>query len=325
MAYGTAQHQELVDDVSQLVVAIRRKTSDHSVFTGARRYPSAGSSSCWLIGFIVGSFVSAALAANGDRAVDLSPGQLSVLFLEANDAYREARATSDAGAAASRFAAAAEKYEWIMSAGVQNGRLAFNAGNANLYAGRLGRAVAFFRRALRFEPHNQRFRKQLAEAERLLDDNQQRPSASWYARFRKINQRWIDFVSVSGVRMIFACAWVGLWCVIALGASKRFSAWKLGVVLLLPVAALSAWSYVDVVLDVTDDSGAVFVSDRVVIRQGDDPRMPVVAEIDRAEGRLVDILRWRAGWVQVRSGDVQGWVTRDQLIPIIETPVSGAT
>ena len=62
------------------------------------------------------------------------------------------------------FRSAAQRFESIVAAGINNGRLEYNLGNCYLQAGDVGRAVLHYRRAQRLIPGDPLLADNLAEA-----------------------------------------------------------------------------------------------------------------------------------------------------------------
>lgn len=78
-------------------------------------------------------------------AVHAEDGQpdISTLFLQANQAYKSGD-----------FAAAAAGYEKLLAAGLLNGELLYNLGNACLKKGEIGRAILMYRKAELYMPRD---------------------------------------------------------------------------------------------------------------------------------------------------------------------------
>ena len=105
-------------------------------------------------------------------AVELSTRQRETLLDEARRAFdhgAEIRQSNSAEAGAA-FREAAVKFQIIADSGVCNGRLYYNLANACLESGRIGRAIANYRRAQRLMPEDGRVEHNLSYARTLRRD-----------------------------------------------------------------------------------------------------------------------------------------------------------
>lgn len=100
---------------------------------------------------------------------ELSHEQRVQLLLEAQRAFDRGSELrrSNPQAAAEAFTEAADRFQLLVDAGVRNGRLFYNLGNASLQAGRLGRAIVNYRRAEKLLPGDGRVEANLRVAREL--------------------------------------------------------------------------------------------------------------------------------------------------------------
>jgi hypothetical protein len=102
-------------------------------------------------------------------AADLTPppADPAEQFVAANGAYEEAD-----------YSRAIESYRDVVTAGIQDGRLYFNLGNAYLRNGELGRAIASYRRARVLRPRDQDLRANQSFARGSIKDAIEPPEPS---------------------------------------------------------------------------------------------------------------------------------------------------
>lgn len=237
------------------------------------------------------------------------------LLQEATRQYQQAveAPAGDPAEAKQSFAAAAEKYQLIVDAGVTNGRLYFNLANAYLQSAQFGRAIANYRRALRVDPTNQ-------QAAWNLDYVQQKlASAAAGAVTAEVEQPWWTlsrelilavnrFVHPQTMTSLLALAWLSFWLVVVLRIFDLQFPWKTCLAVAMAamvVTGASCWLR----HDADARQRAVIVSQSVTLREGDGTNFLESSEVRQAEGRLVDVLGRRGDWVHVRTELGQsGWV-----------------
>ncbi len=113
--------------------------------------------------------VAAFLAVNAARGQTLTRDQQERLLAEASAAFNRGKELerSDPLSAGEAFAEAVSRYEALVDAGVRNGRLFYNLGNAELQRGRVGAAILNYRRAQELIPGDRRLRENLRFAREL--------------------------------------------------------------------------------------------------------------------------------------------------------------
>lgn len=108
-----------------------------------------------------------------------------------------------------KFAAAAAAYEQILHSEGQSPALLFNCGNAEFKAGRLGRAIAAFRRAELLAPHDAEIRANLAFVRSQVPGSSFQPN------------RWLGWVSQLSLNEAALLAAFFLWVVSALRIARQ--------------------------------------------------------------------------------------------------------
>lgn len=103
---------------------------------------------------------TAGVAAGTTEARDGEASTPEALWDTANTAYINGR-----------YDAAIEGYQRILSRGLYSAKLYYNLANASFKAGRTGRAILFYHRALRLDPGNEDIRYNLQVAEKSTKDH----------------------------------------------------------------------------------------------------------------------------------------------------------
>ncbi len=266
----------------------------------------------------LGRTVSA--AETNSAALALTPAQQKTLLHEANESYAQGQRTAEKDAADARpsFAKAAEKYQLLVDSGIKNSRLYVNLANAYLESGQAGKAIANYRRALKIDPTNRNARTNLAFAERSAQataaasqskDNNATHSLQWADIARWVN----SYVSPRSLQLVMLIAWCALWASVGIYFGGFRFPWKTGVTLSALCFALTAalfisnWRQSEVPI-------AVVVSPDATLYEADGPRSAPIADAIVHEGQIVEPLKQRGNWSQIRTKNGQtGWLTSNDL------------
>ena len=260
---------------------------------------------------------SAQSTSDGRGGISLSRSQAMVLLNEAQELLGGAeRAPGDGENKIEQFANAADSFHTVIESGVSNAELHFLAGRAFQGAGKSGRAAAEFRRALRLNPDHHRARRALfrtwpVEEEDDRDGGTIIDDASFL--LSRWNERVASVVPMKALFGVSVLAWIGLWTAIALRWSAVAKSSWLAPVFLAAVALSTGWVYLDARFKSTRTGRAVLTAELVQIHTSDDASQPIVATLTNAEGRVVQELARRAGWVRIQTKSGTGWV-RDSAL-----------
>ena len=231
-------------------------------------------------------------AASG--VVLLTTDQQETLLREASKAYLDA-SRLNAKQASPVFETAAMKYQQLADSGIRNGILYRNLANAYLRSGRVGHAIANYRKAESLDPTS--LRNQLG-----LLVGQARGGVQltqWHMPLL-----WLLVGAVFSVAGWF-CLGRGL-------LRQRKPAVASGLVALLVSAGCLTMMLRQTVYAPTGQAVAI-VAD-LDVRQGDGKDFPVVQKLDNTEGHVVKIEQQRGDWYRIAAADsVAGWVTADSL------------
>jgi hypothetical protein len=208
---------------------------------------------------------------------------------------------------AGQYAEAVVAYQALVDAGVEDGVLYYNLGNAHFKAGDLGRAILNYRRAQALLPRDPDVAAnlQLARAQ-AIDRLETEDEGVVVGLVRRVLVEWATLDEVAGVAL-------GLWallCALVVAAilwrrgrqGLRYVIAAVGVTL-----ALSLLSIIIRIGDVRGGSPGVVVAQAVEVRSG--PGEDYLAEFTLHTGAEIQVLAQRDDWVRIAlPGDLQGWV-----------------
>ena len=234
------------------------------------------------------------------------------LFREAQDCQRsEPTRREDARR---RFRAAAEGFERLYDRGVISTELLTNAANAYYFAGDLGKAVLFYRRALLADSGNRLARDALEAIRSQLPLRPPPPGPA--ANLAETMLFWHHGTSFQTRRWVFLLVFPCVWGCLALGLWRSRPFRRLGVLLALIAAPLAASLVYDAVASGADDDGVIVVE--TVGRRGDhasyspshNEPFPPGTEVTVTESRG----REHESWLAVRLLDgSESWVPADRV------------
>jgi tetratricopeptide (TPR) repeat protein len=228
-----------------------------------------------------------------------SPGEM---FRRAEEAYQH-----------ENYQEAIEAYEAMRAAGVADGVLYYNLGNAYFKAGRIGLAVLNYERALKRMPGDEDTRANLSFARELLSDEVAEPPLplviGWVVDlYRRVTPNAL-------AEILSACFLLGGAAVTVL-LSERWPALRgtaVGIVAAGGVLAALSGSCLAAKLH-TEASRveAIVVAENAYVRSGPGDASPRLAEIH--EGLKLRVLGEREGWLQVSlASGLTGWIEKGQI------------
>lgn len=245
-------------------------------------------------------------------AEPLTVTQQQTLLAEATASYDAARAKAGVDSADSKeaFAAAAEQYQLLVDAGITNGRLYVNLGNAYLESGATGRAIVNYRRALALDSTDRAARVNLAFAGGSLNtkvDSSATADRSFTAKLMAGNELVNQFVRPHTILILGLTSWFAFWVALGLRLAEIRFPWKSLALAAITLSAVSAVSYFFTLESLARPTAVVVSS--ASLQSGDGEQFPAISGTPLAEGQSVAFLRHRGGWAQVRTRNGQiGWL-----------------
>jgi tetratricopeptide (TPR) repeat protein len=209
------------------------------------------------------------------------------------------------GEARATFGEAAAKFQVLVDAGVRNGRLYYDLGNAYLQAGRLGEAIVHYRRAERLIPGDGRLAENLRYARSLCPD--QIPVSGQRA-FWKTLFFWHYTTPLRG-RVMTALFTYGLFWLGLIGwVFWRRSGWWY---LLAPCLALWLPTGISAAIELyhPPPPAGVIVVDDVTVHKGNGEGFEPQFREKLHAGVEFTALERRGDWLNIELGDGKtGWV-----------------
>ena len=229
------------------------------------------------------------------------------------DSPGEAFARAEALYRDQSYEAAIEAYEAMRSRGIEDGVLYYNLGNAYFKAGRLGRAILNYERALALLPGDEDVQANLAYARGLVAGAVEPvplPLAiGWVVElYRGLGPDALARLLSSS--FLLGGVAVTLWLVTG---GTRFRRTLLATLLVTGVLALGSGGALAAKLwSQTGRVEAIVLSDNAYLRSGPGETNPRLAEIH--EGLKLRVLGERDDWLQVAlPNGLVGWIRRDQV------------
>jgi len=245
---------------------------------------------------------SAAMSADARRSV----------LTEANAAYDQGAAilrTKPQTAMAS-FVKAIEGYESLVDDGVRNGRLYYNLGNAYLQVGRVGLAIANYRRAQRLLSGDPQLEHNLTYARSLRRNSIESAGerAFWHTAFF-----WHFNTSIVSRYWVAIVAYLAFWSLLGLRLIVKAPGLRVAAMVMLPIWLAAGGSVAIESIHRANTPEGVTTSSDIVVRKGNGEGYdPQFAE-KLHEGVEFIVIEQRPGWLQIELRDAsRGWIKSEQ-------------
>ena len=284
-AGGASNVDELVEKSRQIASAVEKAM-------GKGRF-GAGSS--------LGLFVVLLLSIPGLLRAELSESEISSLFQQGNELFRQANAISvqDARQAQDLYGKSILRFERIVrEGGVRNGQLFYNIGNAYFRMNDIGRAVLNYRRAEQLMPHDPNLHQNLNYARmRSADKVEEEPKT----RVMETIFFWHYDFSAQTRAIVFGVTFVLVW--LAAGTNilvrRPFLNWVTGVAGV--IAALFLGSLIASAATAGKTNPGVIISVEVTARKGDSETYEPSFQEPLHAGTEFNVVETRAEWLKWNS------------------------
>ncbi len=243
-----------------------------------------------------------------DRQVRVLADALGTFDEAARIAARDPRRASEL------YQIAAAGFEALVADGVRNGRLFYNLGNTYIRLGRIGKAIACYRRATALMPDDPNLRENLRFARTLRQDQIAPPETATAVRsllfwHYGISMRWRSHLALA--------AYVAFWVLMAAGLLARgrpaallWASRAAGLTALLLGASVLIESY-----SRSATQAGVLITDGVVLRKGNGEAYEPQYDYRFSDGLEFELVEpTRGDWLHIRlPDDKDGWVRSDQV------------
>lgn len=214
------------------------------------------------------------------------------------------------------YAKAAEVYERMRAAGIEDATLYYNLGNAYFKAGRIGLSILSYERALRLAPGDEDTRTNLQYANELVAEAVEKAPVPLAIRWavNVYGSLQVDFLA-----MLLSGAFVLGGLSLSLVLYDTFPEWRgpalaalLGCTLL---ALVSGGALAAKVRASSNRVDAIVLTENAYVRSGPGDTNPRLAEIH--EGLKLRVLSERDEWYQVSlANGLTGWLRASEIEPI---------
>jgi len=233
--------------------------------------------------------------------------QLSSLYNQANQDFRQANSAKDPEQAKKLYEKAILGFEKIIEQGqVKNSELYYNLANAYFLNNQLGKAILNYRRAEKLHSSDENIQKNLAFARSKRID---KIPVKTEKRVLQTLFFWHYDLSIK-TKFLLTCIFFGITCLCIAG-----TIWFARNGPLVTIAIVCCVLTVCFLASVSAESGSssricgVVTAKEVVARQGDGQNYPPSFKEPLHEGTEFDLLEKRPGWLHIKlSDDSDGWI-----------------
>ena len=238
----------------------------------------------------------------------LTPDQVSSLYSEANEAFRQGNAEVDPTERRVLYDRAIIRFEKIIHEGeIENPKLYYNLANAYLLDDQIGKAILNYRRGQRLNEADTNIQKNLAFARTRRID---RVDVQTEKKVLQTLFFWHYDIPLSA-RFFLIFLGFGSTCVMGIFMVLRgFSSQR---AVLCALGGIFVSSFLgSVLIDVTQrtqTAEGVILAEEVIARQGDGDNYPASFKDPLHAGTEFVLLEARTSWVQIRLSDgSEGWI-----------------
>ncbi|MBT4584913.1 MAG: hypothetical protein HOC93_07530 [Phycisphaerae bacterium] len=248
-------------------------------------------------------------------SVQLTNEQQVAVLKEAQSAYDNGVSlqTADPVAAKESFRRSAQRFQILVDDGVENGKLLYNLGNANVQAGQIGEAIAAYRIASRYIPSDGRLRGNLAHTRSLVHNPfEKNKSKSLLTRLTF----WHDSLPTGARLGLGMICWVAFWGLLSVHIFISIPGFKTASTFLGFFAIVLS---VSVGVDIVDQDTkyGVIATDEVIVRKGNGTNYSPMLNEPIGEGVEFEIIEQRPDWIHILlPNGTKGWVEEEAALHV---------
>lgn len=206
------------------------------------------------------------------------------------------------------YHSAVETYEELVSRGLSSAKLFYNLGNAYFKEGRIGKAVLYYRRALRLAPGSDDIRYNLSVTEARTKDNIEQIPEFFLTEWMRTVRRTMSCTAWSVLSLAALALALGLFLVFLL--AQRLTLRKAGfygTLLAALLFAVATWFAAGERRQMLDRSEAVVMSSSVAVKSSPDKSATDLFVLH--EGTVVRVTDRLDGWSEITIADgKKGWL-----------------
>ena len=272
------------------------------------------------------STLSTVLLALSSNQMHLTQDQQLAVLQEAQVAYENGVSlqTSDPVASKESFRRSADRFQILVNDGIENGRLWYDLGNAQLQVGEIGEAIGAYRSAQRYIPSDGRLAANLQYARSQVSNPIKNEGTT---SILKRLAFWHDALPTQVRLSVGIVFWFGFWALISIRLFRNQSGvpgFKTASVVLGCAAIALVVSVGADIANQHQDHG-VLTANEVIVRKGNGVNYAPMLKDPIHEGVEFDIIEQRPEWLHIKlPNGSTGWIQEeDAQIVTLDSKHSG--
>ena len=242
--------------------------------------------------------------------IHLTREQQIAVLSEAQAAYDHGVTlqTADPVAARESFRRSVERFQILVNDGVENGRLWYDLGNANIQAGEIGEAIAAYRSAARFIPSDGRLKANLQHARSLVQDPIKNTTTTTLLKRLAF---WHESLPTQVRLLLGILAWSTCWVLITVRLFREIPGFK-SITTGLGLFAIAMGISVGAHIADQHQNHGVLTASEVIIRKGNGTNYAPMFSQPIHEGVEFQIIEQRPNWLHILlPNGSKGWIHED--------------
>jgi len=254
--------------------------------------------------------IALALLTLSASPLQLTSEQQIAVQQEAQIAYDHGIAlqTADPVASKESFRRSAERFQILVDTGIENGKLWYNLGNAQLQSGKIGEAIASYRSGKRSIPDNGRLTANLQYARTLVSNPMQGDDTN--SILSKLAFWHYDLPTKA--RLTFCILfWFIFWGLVSTRLFKQIPGFKTASLTIGCASIALGISVGADILDQHQDHG-VITTNEVIVRKGNGVHFAPILKDPIHEGIEFEVIEQRPDWIHIKlPNGTAGWIQED--------------
>ena len=253
--------------------------------------------------------IAMCILAYSGNLMQLTDKQQRAVLQEAQVAYDNGVSlqTADPVASKEAFRRSADRFTILTTYGIENGKLWYDLGNAQLQAGNIGKAIAAYRSGQRYIPSNGRVEANLQYARSLVAQTNNGESK------KSILKRlafWHDSLPTQVRLTIGVLFWFGCFSLLTVRLFRIIPGFKTASITLGCAALALGISVGADIVDQRQDQG-VLISNDTIVRKGNGMQYLPTLQEPLSEGVEFEIIEMRPDWLHIKlQNGSTGWIQK---------------